>query len=189
MRRKTIFVLIFSLACSSCAKLSEPQVADTVIGKERNAREKAAIINAELGLGYLAQGETARAKAKLIYALKLAPRIPETHSAMAYFSEKVSDTKEAELQHKMAIQLASSKGAIYNNYGAFLCRQNRYLEAEQAFQLALQDKEYPRTAEIYENAGLCALKSGHHTKAAHYFALSAKRDPNRVSPKVEAESL
>jgi type IV pilus assembly protein PilF len=141
---------------------------------------RAALVNVELGLGYLAQGQVARAKTKLNHALKLAPNAPETHSAMAYFLEMVGEIKDAEREHKKSVKL-SGKGAMYNNFGAFLCRQGRFKEADRAFHTAIADKEYARTAEVYENAGLCALKWPDDNKAVEYLTTAIRRDPNRPS--------
>lgn len=139
--------------------------------------QKAALVNIELGLGYLEQGQVARAKTKLTHALKLAPQSSEARSAMAYFLEMTGDYKEAEKSHKKAVRLAKQKGAAYNNYGAFLCRRTRFKEADRVFQLALEDKNYARTAEVYENAGLCAKEAGRLPEAIDYWKTALLRDP------------
>lgn len=149
---------------------------------------RAALVNVELGLGYLEQGQVARAKTKLTHAIKLAPKLSETHSAMAYFLEMVGEFKEAEREHKKAISF-SGKGAVLNNYGAFLCRRGRLKEADRTFHKAIEDKEYARTAEVYENAGLCALKWPDDQKAAEYLMTAIQRDPNRSSAFLELASL
>jgi type IV pilus assembly protein PilF len=151
--------------------------------------QKAAMVNVELGLGYLSQGQIARAKGKLTHAIKLAPNSPETHSAMAYFKERVGDVKDAEKEHKKAIKLGMGGGAVNNNYGAFLCRQGRIKEADVAFQKALADKYYPRTADVYENAGVCALKGSDLEAASHYLKTALKQDPKRVSALLELADL
>lgn len=155
--------------------------------------QKAALINVELGLGYLAQGQVARAKTKLNHALKLAPKLSEAHSAMAYFLEMVGDHATAETEHKKAVSYSNGKGAVYNNYGAFLCRRSRYKEADQSFQYAVQDKEYVRTAEVFENAGICALKwpdqEAAQLKAAEYLTTAIRRDPHRTSAVLELAAL
>lgn len=150
---------------------------------------KAALVNVELGLGYLSQGQIARAKTKLTHAIKLAPSLSEVRSAMAYFWEMTGEYKESEISHKKAIRLAKQKGAAYNNYGAFLCRQGRFTEAERAFMRALEDKNYARTAEVYENAGLCAGQAGDNQKAMHYFKTAMMRDPAASKALVELASL
>jgi type IV pilus assembly protein PilF len=164
-----------------------------IVTEEGPDYQKAALINVELGLGYLAQGQVTRAKTKLTHALKLAPNLPETHTAMAYFMEMVSDHKDAEREHKKAVSLSSGKGAVYNNYGAFLCRRGRYKEADESFHYALEDKTYARTAEVYENAGLCALKwtdqQTAQLKAAEYLTTAIHRDPSRSSAVLELAAL
>ena len=45
-----------------------------------------------------------------------------------------------------------------NNYGAFLCDNRRYDEAETQFVLAIKSPLNTQTANSYENAGLCALR-------------------------------
>jgi type IV pilus assembly protein PilF len=151
--------------------------------------KKAALINVELGLGYLGQGQVARAKNKLTHAVKLAPELPETHSAMAHFQEMVGDNVEAEKSHKKSIKEASNKGAFYNNYGVFLCRQKRYKEADEIFQNALNDKDYDHSAEVYENAGICALKWPNNEKARTYLEAAVRRDPSRTNAMLELAGL
>lgn len=167
-----------SASSEQTAKPTETADADT---EYRVDRQKAAQINVELGLGYLEQGQVSRAKNKLNQAIKLAPQLAETHSAMAHFLEMVGDYKDAEREHKKAANVSTTKGAVYNNYGAFLCRRGRFKEADQSFHTALQDKQYVRTAEIYENAGLCALKWPNLEKAAEYLSTAIRRDPHRSS--------
>ena len=151
--------------------------------------KRAALINVELGLGYLSQGQVARAKTKLTHALKLAPGIPETHTAMAYFLEMVGEYKDSEKEHKKSVKISSGKGAVYNNYGAFLCRRDRFKEADVAFNSAIADKEYARTAEVYENAGLCALKSQSKEVAAEYLTTAIRQDPSRSIALLELAAL
>jgi len=159
-------------------------------GREKTKSEtisksnKSALVNIELGLGYLEMEQISRAKVKLTHALQLAPKLPEAHTSYAYFLEKVGDLKEAEQEHKEAIQLATTNlGAVYNNYGTYLCRQGQFVAADAAFQNALTDKKYARTAEVYENAGLCALKGAQYQKAEHYLKTAIQRDPNRLQAK------
>lgn len=162
---------------------------------KQTSAQQTALLNVELGLGYLEQGERARAKTKLTHACALAPHLPETKGAMAYFREIVGDHRDADCLYRQAIQVATHKGAVYNNYGAYLCRQARYKEADIFFQKALQDKTYARTAEVYENAGLCVLKSSDApdallaAKAMHYFTQALQNDPEREQARSALEHL
>jgi len=196
-----IFSMLLLVSCSkqslqfSSNSNSNNNMKKTVNLSENNIDEahkhKAALVNVELGLGYLAEGDRIRAKTKLINALKLAPLLAETHSSMAYFLEVVGDTKEAELEHRKAIKLRSEtgEGAMYNNYGAFLCRAERFKEADKVFQTALKDKSYSRSAEVYENAGLCALKASLPEKAVKYLQIALRQDPHREKAKMALANL
>lgn len=185
-----------SLVLVGCSKASEKaESSETLMATGATAEpgdpehQKAAIVNIELGLGYLAQGQVARAKNKLTHAAKLAPDIAEPHSALAYFFERVGETKEAHKEHKKAIRLGNGKGAVYNNYGAFLCRQNKFKEADLAFQKAFLDKEYARTAEVFENAGICSVKADNLEAASQYLKTALLQDPKRTNAMLELTSL
>jgi type IV pilus assembly protein PilF len=148
--------------------------------------KKAALLNVEMGEKYLAMGQVARAKRKFMHALELMPRMPEAHSSVGFFYESVGDLEEAEQHHKQAIRYAEgSKGRFYNNYGTFLCRQKRFKEADVAFNKAIKDKLYIKTAEAYENAGQCALIQNDDAQAFKYFELAVKRDPQRSLASLE----
>lgn len=201
-RCEYLFVMISLLGLFSCAGPAADKPEKTSVSVQaRDSKlpandstmgvpdyHRAALTNVELGLGYLAQGQVARAKTKLTHAIKLAPKISETHSAMAYFLEMVGEFRDAEHEHKKAVNL-SAQGAVYNNYGAFLCRRGRLKEADQAFHKAIEDKEYARTAEVYENAGLCALKWPDDSKATEYLTAAVRRDPRRSSAFLELATL
>jgi type IV pilus assembly protein PilF len=200
----TIALIFVMAALSACQKSDASEKSKVFMrneekGTEKNLQvsvdlsenrdhQKAALVNVELGLAYLAQGQIPRAKTKLIHAIALAPKISETHSAMAHFLEMVGEFKDAEREHKKALSF-SSAGSVYNNYGAFLCRRARYSEADQAFRAALADKNYARTAEVYENAGLCALKWKEEQKAVDYLSTAIRRDPTRSSALLELSAI
>lgn len=146
---------------------------------EKNKKNDAAVYNTELGIAYLKQGDRVRAKKKLLTALVLAPKSPDTNAAMAYFLEKTGDLNESRAYYKKALAYAPASGAQLNNYGAFLCRQADYKEAERYFLRAVKDVNYLYTAGAYENAGLCAAATADYPKAQAYFLKALKQDPKR----------
>ncbi len=189
------FVVGSSLGLVACANKSE-KAASTNSSSNLSVAidaapdyKKAALVNVQLGLGYLEQGQVARAKTKLVHAIKLAPQLPETHSAFGHFLEMVGERKDAEREYKKAVNLSVNKGAAYNNYGGFLCRGGRFKEADHAFLQALEDKTYSHTAEVYENAGLCALRGKELGKAQEYLLTAIRQDPARTIALLELADL
>lgn len=144
---------------------------------EKESESKIVLYNVQLGFAYLNNGEILRAKHKIITALQFAPNSVEANTAMAYFLEKTENQGEAEKYYRKAISLKSA-GAQFNNYGTYLCRQQKYRDAEKYFLLAVADLYYLGTAMAYENAGLC-LVAVDSIKAQKYFAKALANDPSR----------
>lgn len=133
----------------------------------------------QLGLAYLKQGDRARAKAQLLVALAEDPNAASTNAAMAYLMDIMGEHDKARSFYQKAMRVASERGAHWNNYGAFLCRQGDYPQADVYFRKAATDFHYPYTAMAYENAGLCALLGSDVKKARGYFKKALAQDPSR----------
>lgn len=147
--------------------------------------EKAAKLNVELGLAYIHSNQSARGKAKLQRALALAPFLPDVHVAFGRYYESIFETEEAEKSYLKAIKINKNWAVSQNLYGTFLCRQGKYEQANKAFSKALEDKTYPDSAAILENAGLCELAAGHKEKAREYFEKALHQDIQRSNSLLE----
>lgn len=160
-------LLIFSL--TSCQTSPE---------KPSTYNPKASGYNVQLGLGYLAQGNRERAKQKLLAAIAQDPQSATANDALAYYFESVQDIQQAETYYQHAVQFHPNTGAPLNNYGAFLCRQARYDEANKYFMRAIADPQYINTAMAYENAGLCAIAAGNNKNATIYLKKALAHEPS-----------
>jgi len=164
-----VVLIIILLALQSCQ-----------FHQEAKLGQAAALYNTQLGLVYLTQGDWVLAKRKLLIALSQNPNSPDVNAAMAYFLEKTGDVVKAQSYYRKAMLLAPGRGAQLNNYGAFLCRQKHYQQADHYFLLAVRDMQYERTAAAYENAGLCAMMIPDYKKAQTYFKKALMHDPRRM---------
>ncbi len=183
--------LRFLIALSSLVFLLFSLPACVSSGSNRMAADD----NVKLGLAYPQAGNTPRAKEKLLMAADQAPRWPVAKDALGYFFESTGDKKEAEKYYQQAILLSPHDGASLNNYGAFLCRDHRAVEAEKMFLQAAAIPDYLNTAEAYENAGLCALtlsqsdKKADKNRAKIYFKKALQQEPQREVSTRELEKL
>jgi type IV pilus assembly protein PilF len=188
MKRYFYYILGLALTVSlvgcSSPKASAPQAAPTSVVNPQQASK----INVELGLRYLAQGQRARAKEKLLLA-QSEYETAQTNAALAYFYEQVAEPATAEKFYQKAISLNPEAGAPHNNYGAFLCRQKRYQDADGEFNKAIQDPKYLNTAGAYENAGICALMIPDTQKATEYFTKALQQNPNMLTSLEEMARL
>ncbi len=161
----------------------------TLIGCERTVREKggardlsraatAAELNADLGLNYMKKGQLQTAREKLDKAIELDGRSPTVNLAMALFQDQIGDRAQAYKYYKRAVQSDPDNGESRNNFGTFLCRDERYAESEEQFLAALNNPYYETPGVAYENLGACMRRSGDHEKAERYLrqALEIKPD-------------
>jgi type IV pilus assembly protein PilF len=174
---KKITIVLLMLNLTACSIFSGPKVP--------GAGSPVPNTNVQLGLAYLQSGDVQRAKQKLLLAEQQAPQSTESQGAMGYFLESTGNVSEAEVYYRKAIALNLKSGAAQNNYGTFLCRRGRYAEADQHFLLALQDPSYLNTAQVYENAGLCAMRIPDTGKAMGYFTQAITQDPRRATAWLE----
>ena len=148
------------------------------VNPQPSSDEKASAVNVELGLGYLQQNNLELASEKLNKALKQDPDSVKGNYVFAVLQDLLGEKEKAELHYKKATSLDPDKSEAANNYGAFLCRHGRQLEAEKYFLRALNNPLYKTPEYAYANAALCLLEIGEQKRAKQYLhdALAKKSD-------------
>lgn len=164
-----VYVIVAAMlaACTSAAERKQD--------KESAARGAASYT--ELGVEYFRQGKYELSRTKLEKALELDPDLPQAHGAIAVLYEKVGDNKLAEKHYKKALRLDPDNAREQNNYGQFLCFQERYEEANEEFMKAAKNPFYGAPQVPYTNAGLCAKRIPNLEQAEKYFRLALQIDP------------
>jgi type IV pilus assembly protein PilF len=159
------------VALSACASSGTGTVSD------RASDDDAAVANLNLGAGYLRQGRNDLAIERLQRALAQNPRLVQAHSTIAVAYDQVGAVDEAETHYRRATQLAPADGGAANAYAVFLCRQNRWNDAEPYFRRAADDRRYATPEVALTNAGVCARSAGANDKAAESFRAALARSP------------
>lgn len=168
---KNILLLsLFLIALIGCVTTDS---ADAPAGPNKKAAE----INTELGVKYLSRGELELADMKLRRALQQDPSSATTNWVFALLQERIGENEVAEKHFRKAISLDPKDSRAHNNYGTFLCNQNRVQEAEKEFLLAIENPLYAQAGSAYANAGICVLKIPDKVKAEMYF-----KDCLRINP-------
>ncbi|MBD1573610.1 type IV pilus biogenesis/stability protein PilW [Vibrio sp. S17_S38] len=142
-----------------------------------------------LGLGYLKDNHMVKARENLEMAVKYAPTYYRALNSVAYYYQRVGEDELAKQAYEKALKSSPKNGDVLNNYGAFLCRQGEYKKADEYFNLAIEQPYYYLVAASYENAGLCALKSGDKEQASHYFSRALAHDPDRAKSAIHLAEL
>ncbi|WP_394128999.1 type IV pilus biogenesis/stability protein PilW [Shewanella maritima] len=159
-------------------------VAERAIDMNAAARERM-----QLGLTYLKRGNSEQAKYNLDKAVDYAPQLSEVYVALAYYYQTVGDLARTEQAYDKAISRSDATGDAKNNFGVFLCQQQKYDRSEEMFLAAINTSRYTRTASSYENLGVCTRKSGDLVKAQHYFTMALKYDARRITSLLELTEL
>ncbi len=188
-------VNLSTLLISGCSQSASPAAAQKNTNEQLKEEpeqftkkfnpEKAAKLNVELGLAYLDSNQPSRGKLKLQRALELAPYLPDVQAAFGRYYESIGEFEEAEKSYLKAIRMNKTWAVSHNLYGAFLCRQGKYEQANRSFEKALEDKTYPESASVLENAGLCELAAGNKLKARTYFEKAVRQDIHRANSLLE----
>jgi type IV pilus assembly protein PilF len=161
----------------------------TVGGEPPAQNEKASAINVQLGIGYMEQNNFAQANQKLLKALRQNPDSATAHYVYAILQDQLMEKEVAGKHYKIAVELDPSDSAAANNYGKYLCLNEREAESEKYFLSALNNPLY-RTPEIaYTNAALCLLEMSKKTKAKTYFRKALAAKSNFGSALIEMSTL
>lgn len=196
MMLPVFFIMCLPFVLTACStttyapmKTFNPNNNQNSTGTDNANNDQSSTYNVQLGMGYFQEGDMQRAKRKLLQALQQEPNSAQALDAMAYYLENTGDSQSANQYYQQAVTVAPKDGKAHNNYGTFLCRSKRYLDADKEFMLAVQDPAYLNNAEAYENAGLCAQQIPDANKAMGYFQKAVQNDPSRSISYLELSQL
>jgi type IV pilus assembly protein PilF len=149
-----VALLIVCVTLSGCVSTGKVNPMDT-----RKGRDEARQAYVQLGIGYLQEGNSERAKVPLKKAIELDANDADANAALALVFQAEGETQLAEQYFKKA--LASRNDArILNNFGSFLYEQKRFEDAYAMFEKAAADNLYPERSRVFENLGMTAAALG-----------------------------
>ena len=134
-------------------------------------------VHTELGANYFQRGQMSVALEELREAIKLDAKYGAAHSILGLVYADLGDLTKADASFRQAVIVAPAEGDIRNNYGSYLCRQNRAKEGLEQFDAALKLPLYQTPHIALENAGSCALGASMIRPAEAYFARLVQSQP------------
>lgn len=169
--KNVILFIVFLCQLSACV----------VIGQHKGTNEEIARVNVDLAVEYYNQNRLDVALTNLKKALAADDESVEANSLIALVYDRLEEKGLAEKYFEMAVKYVQSDslmyGQIHNNFGVFLCQNDKSLVAEEHFMLAINNKLYESPASAYENAGLCVLTRSDVKKAYLYFEKALENNP------------
>jgi len=138
MSLRFALLLLWASLCAGCVLSGDFNPMKTSKG-----RDEARVAYVQLGLGYLQQGMTERAKAPLKKALELDDSDPDANAALGLVFQAEMEPELADQYFRKALSSRPNDARILNNYGSFLFEEKRYKEAYERFEQAAADTLYP----------------------------------------------
>lgn len=146
--------------------------------QNKTEEQRAAEVNLQLGVEYMQRGQDDIALSRLRKALTIDENYADAHNAIAVMYQKLGQTAMATKHYERALALEPLNSDILNNYGQYLCQQNRVNEAERAFLKAVENPIYRKPEFPYTNAAICVLRNQQFSKAKQYLTKALQLKPN-----------
>ena len=152
-------------------------------GQKKASPDEIARANINLAAEYFRLGRLEPALNSAKKAIAADPESITGNSLIALIYQRLDQPGLAEEYFSTAVELVaedtSEYGVIHNNYGVFLCQNNRLLDADESFSKAANNKLYQTPQDAFENAGLCAINGGRWEMAEEHFRKALKLAPKK----------
>lgn len=152
--------------------------AELATASDQTAAQHRAEIRMQLAVGYYQQGQYPVALDEVKLALAADPNYVEAYGMRAVIYMAMGEMTLAEDNFQRALALAPHNPELANNYGSFLCQNNRVAEAMPQFEAALKNPAYKSPATADNNAGSCALKTKDYKTAEKYLLQALQLTPD-----------
>lgn len=165
------------------------QVANNGNVRTSPTSNEVAVANLRLGAAYLQNGEYEKSLRKLNKALDADPNYYATLNVLGVLHQRMGQFTQAENFFKRSLSSSSNEPTTLNNYGQFLCAQDRPEEADKVFQQAANNPLYSSPEIANANAGTCAMRNQRYQAAEEYFRLALKQNPYVSSALIQMTEL
>ena len=141
---------------------------------------EAAVINLQLGMKYMQNGNFDLAEDKLLKAISLDKGIPQAHNALGVLYAETGRYGPALEEYRTAVALDSRFSLARMNYGELLCQEGDIAKGEQQFERVIKDYGGTGPAGVYNGLGMCRLEANDPVAAQKLFNKALELDPRAV---------
>ena len=125
--------------------------------RQQTNTKDAAKMNVQLASGYMQRGQLEIAKEKLEKAIEQDPKYAPGFATLAVLMEIINEPDKAEGYYQDALDIDPHNPDLHNNYGQFLCKQNKLDKAFEHFDIAIKNQFYETPEKTYANLGYCLM--------------------------------
>ena len=146
-------------------------------GLDPAQHEKAALINYQLGIGYMQKGLFGPAEEKLLRSTRMDSSIPEAYNALGVLYEKQDQPALALQNFQQALDLRSGYPLARINYGRLQCSTGDAEQGAKNLNRAMGSTPgNQQQAVILEGLGLCSVVKGDPEQADQYLREALTRN-------------
>jgi type IV pilus assembly protein PilF len=138
----------------------------------------------ELASLYFSRGETTTALSEVNRAIAAKPDYAAAYNLRGLIHASLGDAQRAEADFQKALQLDPRNADTMQNYGWFLCQNQRFAPAEAQFQNALAQTGYRNAAMTLRAMGNCQARDGKLDDAGRSLMRSYELDPSNPATAV-----
>jgi type IV pilus assembly protein PilF len=139
----------------------------------------------ELAGAYLREGQMEEALKNAKKAIIVDPSSSNAHYVFALVQQRIGQQQVAGDAYRKAVSLNPRNPDALNGYGLFLCKEQRYEEADAQFRRALSNPLYKTPWLAQHNAGFCLEQAGKLEAAENDYRAVLQRNP-RFAPSLLA---
>lgn len=143
----------------------------------------------QLGARYFRNGNYELARDRLLRALELDPKLAMAHMTLALTYEQLDNERLAAEQHQLAVRYGPHDYNVRNAYAVFLCGQERYDEAREQFEKAVEVPENDHPETMLTNAGVCMSRKPDYEQAESFFRQALEREQGYGEALLQMASL
>ncbi|MGZ3183457.1 MAG: type IV pilus biogenesis/stability protein PilW [Telluria sp.] len=145
---------------------------------DTTAAEKRAAIRLQLAVGYFQDRKYEIALDEIKQALVADPKAANAYGLRGLVYGAMGETALADTNFKEALALEPNNPDLQNNYGSFLCQNNRAEQGLALFDRALANRSYGTPVSALVNAGNCSLRLKRNDLAERYFTEGLQYAPD-----------
>ncbi|ABF08987.1 type IV pilus assembly protein PilF [Cupriavidus metallidurans] len=156
---RLIVAALFGLMLSACSLPPAP-AQDIKTASDQTPADKRASIRLRLATQYLEARQYSVALDEVKQAINIDPTLVDAYHVRALVYMGMNETALAEDSFRTALSMRDSDPDVLNNYGWFLCQNNRYAEAKAMLQRAVQAPSMNGPVKPLTNLGACEMRNG-----------------------------
>ncbi len=174
MNRLTIMVAVMLMTAPAASVWAQSPSAPAPADRMNTA----ALLNAQLAIAYLKQGDVGLAQKKIDKALTQNAHESLVQLGAGLVYERLEQTDKAGRYYETALKLDPHNPDMQNTYGGFQCRHGHAVEGQKLFEQAAKNPAFQTPEVAYTNAGVCARGANDLPRAEAFFrqALLMKAD-------------